>query len=104
MRASPSAYPTLSPGTKSPSHLVLRNGTWHFRMAVSTPCRPHLGGLSEFKASLRTGVLREAKLVIEEWRRSYNDVRPHSSLGNMTPGAYVQMIGNTSTQGAALKN
>ena len=55
MRASPSAYPTLSPGTKSPSHLVLRNGTWHFRMAVPIPCRPRLGGLSEFKASLRTG-------------------------------------------------
>jgi len=63
MRASPSAYPTLSPGTKSPSHLVLRNGTWHFRMAVPTPCRPRLGGLNEFKASLRTGVLREAKLL-----------------------------------------
>ncbi|EKO40993.1 MAG: hypothetical protein B193_0284 [Solidesulfovibrio magneticus str. Maddingley MBC34] len=58
MRASSSAYPTLSPGTKSPSPLVLRNGTWHFRMAVPTPCRPRLGGLSEFK-----GVLREAKLL-----------------------------------------
>lgn len=46
----------------------------------------------------------EAKVVIEEWRRSYNDVRPQPSLGNMTPGAYAQMIGNTSTQGAALKN
>jgi integrase len=32
-------------------------------MAVPIPCRPRLGGLSEFKASLRTGVLREAKLL-----------------------------------------
>jgi len=63
MRASPSAYPTLSQKTKSPSHLVLRNGTWHFRMAVPGPCRPRLGGLREFKASLKTGILREAKLL-----------------------------------------
>ncbi|WP_428558961.1 MAG: DUF6538 domain-containing protein [Solidesulfovibrio sp. DCME] len=63
MRASPSACPSLSPGTKSPSHLVLRNGTWHFRMAVPGPCRSRLGGLREFKASLKTGVLREAKLL-----------------------------------------
>ena len=75
MRASPSVYPTLSPGTKSPSHLVLRNGTWHFRMAVPTPCRPHLGGLSEFKASLRTGVLREAKFV-KQHRKLTPNQRP----------------------------
>lgn len=37
------------------------------------------------------------------WTR-YNEVRPHSSLGKMTPGAYARMVGNTSTQGATLKN
>lgn len=30
----------------------------------------------------------EAKVVIGQWRRHYNEVRPHSSLGNMTPQAY----------------
>jgi putative transposase len=25
--------------------------------------------------------LKEAEIVIEEWRRHYNTVRPHSSLG-----------------------
>ena len=29
--------------------------------------------------------LEEARYVIEEWRREYNEFRPHSSLGNRTP-------------------
>jgi transposase InsO family protein len=29
--------------------------------------------------------LREAQVLIEEWRRHYNRVRPHSSLGYRTP-------------------
>ena len=30
----------------------------------------------------------EAKVSIEAWRRHYNDVRPHSSLGYLTPAAF----------------
>jgi len=30
----------------------------------------------------------DAKVSIEEWRRHYNDVRPHSSLGYLTPAAF----------------
>lgn len=30
----------------------------------------------------------EAKVSIEAWRRHYNDVRPHSSLGCLTPAAF----------------
>ena len=30
----------------------------------------------------------EAKVSIEEWRRHYNDVRPHSSLAYLTPAAF----------------
>ena len=29
--------------------------------------------------------LKEAKIVIENWRRHYNTVRPHSSLGYRPP-------------------
>ena len=29
--------------------------------------------------------LRHAQRVIEEWRRDYNEFRPHSGLGNQTP-------------------
>jgi len=30
----------------------------------------------------------EAAVVIETWRQHYNDVRPHSSLGNLTPSEF----------------
>ena len=29
--------------------------------------------------------LEEAKVLIEQWRREYNQVRPHSSLGYQPP-------------------
>jgi putative transposase len=35
----------------------------------------------------------EAKVVIEGWRRHYNEVRPHSSLGYLTPAEFVAKIG-----------
>src|SRR4030095_6604817 len=31
----------------------------------------------------------EAKVVIETWRRHYNQVRPHSSLGYLTPAEFA---------------
>ena len=31
----------------------------------------------------------EAKIVIEAWRRHFNSVRPHSSLGYLTPAEFV---------------
>jgi hypothetical protein len=34
----------------------------------------------------------EAKVMIEAWRRHYNDVRPHSSLGYLTPAAFAAKI------------
>ena len=33
--------------------------------------------------------LAEARNVIERWRIEYNEMRPHSSLGNRAPAAYV---------------
>ena len=33
--------------------------------------------------------LAEAKIVIEQWRRHYNTVRPHSSLGYKPPAPKV---------------
>lgn len=35
------------------------------------------------------GSLAEAKVVVEDWRRSYNERRPHSSLGYQTPAAFA---------------
>ena len=35
--------------------------------------------------------LSEAVRMIEEWRKDYNLVRPHSSLGYLTPDTFRQM-------------
>ena len=37
--------------------------------------------------------LKHARNVIEDWRKDYNEVRPYSSLKNMTPMEYA----NTTT-------
>lgn len=36
--------------------------------------------------------LREARLKIENWRVEYNTIRPHSSLGNLTPEEFVRSL------------
>ena len=33
--------------------------------------------------------LTEARRLIEQWRVEYNEMRPHSSLGNQAPAVYV---------------
>jgi len=40
----------------------------------------------------------DAKVAIEDWRRMYNEVRPHSSLGNLTPEQYAR----TATEAVAI--
>jgi len=37
--------------------------------------------------------LKEAKVVIERWRRHYNTIRPHSSLGYRPPAPEATLIG-----------
>src|SRR6266702_1273759 len=34
----------------------------------------------------------EAKVVIEAWRRHYNEVRPQSSLGYLTPATFAAKL------------
>ena len=36
--------------------------------------------------------MAHARQIIESWRIEYNTERPHSSLGNLTPEEYAQMI------------
>ena len=33
--------------------------------------------------------LNEARMIIEDWRKDYNQFRPHSSLGNLTPEEFA---------------
>uniref|UniRef100_UPI001FC8E33D integrase core domain-containing protein n=1 Tax=Burkholderia stagnalis TaxID=1503054 RepID=UPI001FC8E33D len=37
----------------------------------------------------------EAKVVIEQWRRHYNGIRPHSSLAYLTPDEFKQQYCST---------
>jgi putative transposase len=37
--------------------------------------------------------LDDARTTIEDWRRDYNEVRPHSSLGDLTPKEYSSTVG-----------
>lgn len=36
--------------------------------------------------------LKEAKIVVEEWRKEYNSIRPHSSLGRIPPAAFAARV------------
>ena len=33
--------------------------------------------------------LEEARTCLEEWRKDYNTMRPHTALGNQTPAAFA---------------
>ena len=36
--------------------------------------------------------LDDARRCVQAWRRDYNDVRPHSSLGDETPSAFASQF------------
>ena len=42
----------------------------------------------------------DAKILIEEFRREYNEIRPHSSLGKLTPAEFKQTLSTTHPQAA----
>jgi len=44
----------------------------------------------------------DAKIVIEQFRRQYNEVRPHSSLGNLTPAEFKQQLSVTTNSETAI--
>ena len=67
--------------------------------ALIDPGKPWQNGMDEsFNGRFRDECLslewfrsrREAKVIIETWRRHYNEVRPHSSLDYLTPYEFGQ--------------
>src|SRR5512145_1404625 len=46
--------------------------------------------------------LMDASVLIETWRREYNAVRPHSSLGGLTPREFAQRMKSTVQREAVL--
>lgn len=82
-------------------------------LALIEPGKPWQNGLNEsFNGKFRDECLSmewfrcraEARAVIEEWRRHYNSVRPHSSLNNMTPEHFCRHYGKNMNRGETLKN
>ena len=70
---------------------------WHY----IAPGKPQQNGFNEsFNGRLRDELLNEtlfrslphARAVLEAWRRDYNEQRPHSKLGWMTPRDYASAI------------
>jgi putative transposase len=66
--------------------------------ALIEPGKPWQNGVTEsFNGKFRDECLSlewfrtrtEAKVIIETWRQHYNAVRPHSSLGYLTPNEFV---------------
>jgi putative transposase len=65
--------------------------------AFIDPGKPWQNGADEsFNGKFRDQLLSlqwfrnrtDAKVCIEAWRRHYNEVRPHSSLGYLTPAVF----------------
>ena len=44
--------------------------------------------------------LLEAKVLIEQWRREYNHIRPHSALGYMPPALEARVTWPTHQEAA----
>ena len=79
---------------------------WHY----IAPGKPQQNGFNEsFNGRLRDELLNEtlfrslphARAVLEDWRRDYNEQRPHSKLGWMTPRDYARAISGESGRHAA---
>ena len=96
-----------------PAIITLDNGTeftsnhfdeWAYRVKVALdfiqPGRPMENGhIESFNGRLRDECLNanwfasldEARKVVEDWRLDYNEVRPHSSLGQLPPATYAAL-------------
>ncbi len=79
---------------------------WHY----IAPGKPQQNGFNEsFNGRLRDELLNEtlfrslphARSVLEAWRRDYNERRPHSKLGWLTPQAYAQALAGNAGRPAA---
>jgi putative transposase len=77
--------------------------------ALIEPGKPWQNGMTEsFNGKFRDECLSlewfraraEAKVIIETWRRHYNEVRPHSSLGYLTPNEFAARHANAAPRHA----
>jgi putative transposase len=99
-------------GPEFVSRAVLR---WLHQANIDTahidPGKPWQNGSNEsFNGKFRDECLSmewfrnriDAKIVIEQFRRQFNEVRPHSSLGQLTPAEFKQQLSSTTNPKAAI--
>jgi putative transposase len=77
--------------------------------ALIEPGKPWQNGVAEsFNGKFRDECLSlewfrsraEAKIIIETWRRHFNEVRPHSRLGYLTPKEFAALRANPAARDA----
>jgi putative transposase len=107
-----------------PATIVSDNGTEYTSNAILTwadetgvgwhyiaPGKPQQNGHNEsFNGKLRDELLNEtlfrslphARAVLEAWRRDYNEARPHSKLGWLTPLDYARALCGQTGRHAAI--
>ena len=108
----------------SPQHLRSDNGPefvsravlrWLHQANIDTahidPGKPWQNGSNEsFNGKFRDECLSmewfrnriDAKIVIEQFRHQFNEVRQHSSLGQLTPAEFKQKLSSTNNQKTAI--
>ena len=69
-------------------------------MAIARASTPNS---DELLAGEVFSTLHEAKVLIKRWRRHYNGVRPHSSLGYRPPAPETILLPASSLSYAALR-
>ena len=102
-------------GTELTSVAVLRWAIDRLQWHYIQPGKPVQNAFIEsFNSKLRDECLNEhaflslaeARAIIDEWRNYYNHLRPHSSLGALTPVEFVKQQGDGSLEqlwGSALR-
>ena len=115
----------LAAQRKAPQYLFVDNGSefagrlldlWAYhhqaRIDFSRPGKPTDNGhVESVNGSFRDEclnlhwfeTLEEAKVIIEAWRRDYNESRPHMALNGQSPGGFAHAAGRGTQQHGLIK-
>tara|TARA_R110000744_G_scaffold211824_6_gene330941 strand:+ start:963 stop:1817 length:855 start_codon:yes stop_codon:yes gene_type:complete len=107
--------PTFIRSDNGPEFLATAIQKWlreeNIKTAYIDPGKPWQNGVNEsLNGKLRDECLnmewfknrRHSKVVIEQWRQHYNAIRPHMSLGYLTPHEFKQHLIQTDYQPGAI--
>ena len=106
-------HPAVIKSDNGPQLVAQHLQDWIEQRGIDTkyiePGSPWQNGHNEsFNGVLRDGCLnrwafasvREARMVVETWRREYNEERPHGALDQITPAAYAAGVGQQQREAA----